>query len=260
MYGFAVSFSPPNASWPIQRVRIYGWTFGKVSESQRFELEIWSANLTTLFTASIRSDRFGSGVSWVNFDIPGPTVSGRFYVVFYPGGTSQAGVQLGIDTSLPNTHSEIVSGKRILTDWAEAKFNPPLKKEQTNWMIRVVGGGGTLPYSSATTAISITSTTSGTTIFGINISTLQGIAGAAGTGVAGFAGWFFKTKKRRFVSTYLMKVDSTYNEFFMNREECKKRLSEMKQQSIELLRKGKIDEPHFTLVDNKLTQYLKDLG
>ena len=57
-----------------------------------------------------------------------------------------------------------------------------------------------------------------------------------------------------------MNVDSTYNEYSVNREECKKRLTQMKEESIQLLRKGKMDEPHFTLIDNKLNQYLKDLG
>ncbi len=69
-----------------------------------------------------------------------------------------------------------------------------------------------------------------------------------------------KTKKRRFVSGYLMKVDSTFNEYSVNREECKNHLTRMKEEAIQLLKKGKVDEPHFTLIDNKLTAYLKELG
>jgi len=34
----------------------------------------------------------------------------------------------------------------------------------------------------------------------------------------------------------------------------------MKDEALQLLKKGRIDEPHFTIIDNKLTQYLKDLA
>jgi len=93
-----------------------------------------------------------------------------------------------------------------------------------------------------------------------DMSRLLQILGVAATAGAGFLGWFLKTSKRRFVSGYLMKIDSTYNQYYMNREECRRRLSQMKEEAIQLLKNGKIDEPHFTLVDSKLTQYLKDLG
>ncbi|MFH0848029.1 MAG: hypothetical protein V1857_00820 [archaeon] len=115
-------------------------------------------------------------------------------------------------------------------------------------MIRVIGGGGALE------------TTTTQPLFGfLNMSTLQQIAGVAGTGAAGVAGWFFKTRKRRVVSSYLIKVDSTFNEYSMNREDCKKRLTQLREEAIQLLRKGKVDEPHFALIENKLTGYLKDL-
>lgn len=94
----------------------------------------------------------------------------------------------------------------------------------------------------------------------LDMSRLQQIGGVAATAGAGFLGWFLKTRKRRFVSGYLMKIDSIYNQYSMNREECRKLLSQMKEESIQLLKKGKIDEPHFTLVDNKLTAYLKEVA
>jgi hypothetical protein len=256
-YGFAVSFSPPNSAWPVQRIRIYGLRVGNQTEPAAIEIEIWSENLTTLYTSRFPYSLFRSAPSWAAMDVAGPTVSGTFFIVLYPGTTARTGIQIGVDTTVVNTRSELVSGKIILKDWTEARFAPPLKKEEANWMIRVVGGGGALsPISTVTTA----TTTSGTTFLGINMSTLQQIGGVAATGGAALFGWFFKTRKRRFLSGYLMKVDSTYNEYSMNREECKRRLTQMKEESIQLLKKGQIDEPHFTLIDNKLTQYLKDLG
>ena len=69
-----------------------------------------------------------------------------------------------------------------------------------------------------------------------------------------------KTRKRRLVSGYLIKIDSTYNDYSMNREECKRRLSQTRADAIQQLKKGKFDEPHFALIENKITGYLKDLG
>lgn len=89
---------------------------------------------------------------------------------------------------------------------------------------------------------------------------LQQIGGVAATGGAGFFGWYLKTRKRRLVSGYLLKVDSTYNDYSVNREECRKRLAQMRADAIQLLKKGKFDEPHFALIENKITGYLKDLG
>lgn len=62
------------------------------------------------------------------------------------------------------------------------------------------------------------------------------------------------------MSGYLLKVDSTYNDYSVNREECRKRLAQMRADAIQLLKKGKFDEPHFALIENKITGYLKDLG
>lgn len=48
--GYGVSFSTPSASWPIRRVRIFGFLFGKVVEGpgQDVTIEIWMMNGTEL--------------------------------------------------------------------------------------------------------------------------------------------------------------------------------------------------------------------
>jgi hypothetical protein len=258
----AVSFSPPTPDWPIQRVRIYGYRSGTGTENMQFIIEIWAANYTTLFSQAYPDNIFMTVPSWVDIDIAGPKVSETFFVVLITGTTAtRSGIIVGVDLSVPNRHSEVFIGKRLITDWKQARFGRPLSNETANWMIRVVGGGGILkPASTATiNSSTATATTSGTTLLGMNMSTLQGIAGAAATAGAGFFGWFLKTRKRRFVSSYLMKIDSTYNEYSMDREECKKRLTDMKNEIIQLLKKGKLDEPHFKLADDKLTQYLQNL-
>ena len=85
------------------------------------------------------------------------------------------------------------------------------------------------------------------------------IAGAA-VAVAGLVGVaLFRNKKRRTLSNYLAKIDSTYNEFAVDREECRTRLERLKSDVIEMLNKGKIDEGHFLMLDEKIGEYMKDL-
>lgn len=69
----------------------------------------------------------------------------------------------------------------------------------------------------------------------------------------------FRNSKRRTLSNYLARIDSTYNEFAVDREECRTRLEELKSDVIGMLNKGKIDEGHFLMLDEKITEYLKDL-
>ena len=74
---------------------------------------------------------------------------------------------------------------------------------------------------------------------------------------------FRKRKGRldvRTLSSYLEKIDSTYNEFAVDREECRARLERLKRDVIEMLNKGTIDEGHFLMLDEKITAYLKDLS
>jgi len=89
---------------------------------------------------------------------------------------------------------------------------------------------------------------------------VQVIGGVAGVAVGGALGWLFKTRKRRFVSSCLTRMSSTYDEFYDNKEECRKRLTQMKKESLQLFKEGKIDENHLTMMDRKLEEYLKELG
>ena len=88
------------------------------------------------------------------------------------------------------------------------------------------------------------------------LTALGGIATAGSV----ILGWFFTTRKRRFLSGYLTKIDSTYNNYAVNREECKGRLNQMKDDVAEMLKKGKIDVSHFGVLEGKISQYLRDLN
>jgi len=71
--------------------------------------------------------------------------------------------------------------------------------------------------------------------------------------------FLFKKGKRSALSSYLTKIDSTYNQYAVDRIECRTQLERLKSDAIEMLKKGKIDEGHFLMLDEKITQYLKDL-
>jgi hypothetical protein len=94
----------------------------------------------------------------------------------------------------------------------------------------------------------------------VNMSTLQQAAGAAATGGAAVFGYFLKTSKRRFTSNYLKKINSTCSEHKDKPEECKTELSRMKDEILHLLETGKIDETHFTILDARLTERLRQLN
>jgi ribosomal protein L40E len=100
------------------------------------------------------------------------------------------------------------------------------------------------------------------TIFGFQIqltSLLQTLGGIAISGGGIVVGIYHKNRKRRTLSSYLTKIDSTYNEYALNRTECIRELEKLKQAIIELLNKGKIDESHFEMLDQKIKDYLIDL-
>jgi uncharacterized protein YxjI len=102
--------------------------------------------------------------------------------------------------------------------------------------------------------------------------------GAVATGGSIAVGWLFKTRKRRFVSAYLRKIDAAYDSYsaqavslvegsrlsslarLESKEKFKKQLAEMKEEILHMLEKGKIDEPQFSVIDTKLAQHLRDLG
>lgn len=85
---------------------------------------------------------------------------------------------------------------------------------------------------------------------------IGGVVIAAG-GLVGAT--LFRNRKRRTLSNYLARIDSTYNEFAVDREECRTRLERLKTDVIEMLNKGRIDEGHFLMLDEKISEYMKDL-
>ena len=186
------------------------------------------------------------------FNIRVPQETGRYLVVMAWARHNPAASAYGYTLDEGNVRNDL-GGKGYGPDAPPPSGNPPTLTVSTITATTTASPLTTTPIATAT------SEAVGFSFLGINVSTLQGIGGAAATVGAGLFGWYMKTRKRRLVSSYLTKVDSTYIEYSMNREDCKKRLTYMRNEIIHLLRKGKLDEPHFKLVDDRITQYLKDL-
>ena len=116
--------------------------------------------------------------------------------------------------------------------------------------------------------ISVTQTppasTSGFTIPGTNFtlpySTLMSAVISVIGVLGGVAGYFIRSRKRRMVSHYLAKIDSIHNDYAVDREECRRQLQQLKREVIEKLNKGKIEESQFSLIDQRITDHLKDLA
>jgi hypothetical protein len=128
------------------------------------------------------------------------------------------------------------------------------------------------PSSSTSASISTMSTTSpttqpqpasGFTLFGFEpfTSLLLVIAVVVIVGGALGGGLFLRTRSSatHTLSSYLAKIDSTYNQYAVDREECRIQLEQLKRDAIEMLNERKIEEGHFLMLDEKITEYLKDL-
>jgi len=94
----------------------------------------------------------------------------------------------------------------------------------------------------------------------LDIEKLQQIGGVAATGGSIAFGWFFKTRKRRFTSAYLRRMNSTHDKYSANPQECKRKLLQMRDEILQMLENGKIDEPQFSILDARLAQHLKDIA
>ena len=104
----------------------------------------------------------------------------------------------------------------------------------------------------------------GFALFGseMSLTSLLLIVGVVVIGGGAFAGvMLLRTRKSgtSTLSSYLAKIDSTYNQYAVDREECRIQLEQLKRDAIEMLDKRKIEEGHFLMLDEKITQYLKDL-
>jgi hypothetical protein len=121
------------------------------------------------------------------------------------------------------------------------------------------------PSRSTTSELTQAPPASSFTLFGFEMSltSLLLVIGVAIVGVGGAIGGLMfrsRTPTTHALSSYLEKIDATFNQYAVDREECKSRLEQLKRDAIEMLNKGKLEEGHFLMLDEKISQYLNDLA
>jgi hypothetical protein len=153
--GYLIDFQPPAVPFKIQKVRIRGVILGTGWERKQFEVTIAGKDRKILQSASYPVEKFELDKSkWVDLDFPPTEVSDTFFVYIFTGTGARQGIYIGMDDSVPNTHSEVASGKSLAemtsggksqipsaSDWTFSRDSWFGDQSKVNWMIRVVGTG-----------------------------------------------------------------------------------------------------------------------
>ncbi len=150
--GFLIDFTAPDSGLTIDKVRICGGLYGTAWEGKTFELSILGSNMkSVLYNTSYYAAKFPvEGAfpyrppEWVDFDIPPTQVAGKFFIYLYTSMSMHHGIQIGVDDSIENEHSDLAQGKPpYLTIISMEHFYPNsvwyTDRSKVNWMIRVDG-------------------------------------------------------------------------------------------------------------------------
>jgi len=210
--------------------------------------------------------------------------NGTYYFVFtYVRGTTQlTGGYLTVELGIPPSVTIIGASGSSSIQVASTVISPPstssLSISTTKSTSNIQSPSATLMSTSSMQTLSTlmsTLTTSASTqappasslaILGYEVPLTSlllvvGVAIIAGGGLTG--GLLVRSRRRstttRALSSYLEKIDSTYNEYAVDREECRTRLEKLKRDAIDMLNSGKLEEGHFLMLDEKISEYLKDL-
>jgi hypothetical protein len=133
-YGFLVRFTPPDASFKINRIRVFSWIVGVPPPGSQFTLRIADKALNQLWQVSLPMTDFPASHSWLAVAVPDVSPGGDFCIEIYAPTLGQGlGPFIGVDESQPNQGSELTSA------WQIIPWNAQMPKEQCNWMIRADG-------------------------------------------------------------------------------------------------------------------------
>lgn len=136
--GYAVRFTPTSTPWVLKEVKVYGCYEPSGASTGTFYIRVWDANLVTLWEAGYQygdyfNYRWYGGYGWATVSIPDVTVSGDFYVVFFPNSIEPTQyVWMGIDIDPPisgrSSDASIAYGNYVYSPY-----------NNLEWMIRAVG-------------------------------------------------------------------------------------------------------------------------
>jgi hypothetical protein len=136
-YSFLVRFTPDKTPFVIKAVSIYAILKGTGYEEQKPEIEIRDQDFMLLSYREESTTTFSEFSRWVTIDVPDITVNGDFYVIFHTNSANYGGVYLYYDLSSVNENSDMYASGEI-SNWIWGHIT----REQTSWMIRVIGTTG----------------------------------------------------------------------------------------------------------------------
>ena len=178
---------------------------------------------------------------------------------YYCGPTAHCYFQPSSSSGSNSTNFTITFGPTIATYDLEARV---YILNSTYYDVFQAGGHLYTSYKFSVSVIAAPPTpVQGLTIPGMGFTIpFTTLAGAALPVVGVISGYLFKTRRRWTLSSYLSKIESTYKLHADNPTECMAQLEELKHEIIALLSKGKIEDSHFELLDQKIQYYLNQLS
>lgn len=150
--GFLVEFNPPVLPYRINKIRICGGVYGMGWEGKTFDLFILDSDMkSVLYSQTYAISRFPvkspfpyMPPEWVDFEIPPLNINGKFHVYLYTSTGEHKGIQVGVDDSVVNEHSQLCQGKppylQVIPPsnvYNMAIWYADITK--VTWMIRTVG-------------------------------------------------------------------------------------------------------------------------
>ena len=139
-WGYSVHFSPPATPFTISKVKVLARLYGAGCADCVASLEIWNEDFDVLYSGEMPATEFSEAPRWVTVET-NIVVDGDFRVVFFPNsGGQEGGISMGYDLS-GNKASEVAQTGGLLADWPTVweAGSAPRPKDETNWMIRVIG-------------------------------------------------------------------------------------------------------------------------
>lgn len=133
-YGHVVRFAPAITPFTVDRVKVYGRSYGDGCDAREVEVQVRDLAFSLLDSCRCSHREFTETPDWVTIDMTGVAVEDEFYIVVLTDSPKECGVSVFIDSDSENLHSEYVKGGKL----AEWSIEPP--QEEVNWMIRVEQG------------------------------------------------------------------------------------------------------------------------
>jgi len=149
--GFIISFTPPAKPFILNKVSICCGIYGVAWEGKTFDLYVLDPFNTPLFSKTYAIAKIPvKGAfpyrppSWVEFDISPLNIEDDFQVYFFTGTGMHKGIQVGVDDSVVNEHSDLAGGRppNLAPVAIDTFYNSTFwysDRSKVNWMIRASG-------------------------------------------------------------------------------------------------------------------------